>query len=85
VRKNRYYEMIIYSIVGRWRSAFIQPRMWLPRIRGLRNIIVGELIVAGLEFLSVALVPFGLAFGFGAFEHRYVVFGRGRGCAAGEK
>jgi hypothetical protein len=54
-------------------------------VRRLRNVIVGELIVAGLEFPSVNLVPFGLAFGFGPFEHRYVVFGRGYGRAAGEQ
>jgi hypothetical protein len=46
--------------------------------RRLRNVIVGELIVAGLEFPSVAFVPLGLAFGFGTFEHLYVVFGDGR-------
>ena len=62
----------------------IWPPRRLPRCCRLRNVIVGELIVADLEFPSVTLVPFGLAFGFGPFEQRYVVFGRGHGCAAGE-
>jgi hypothetical protein len=84
VIKNRYYEWLFIALLGGGDRPSSGGGRGYRVVRRLRNVIVGELIVADLEFLSVTLVPFGLAFGFRTFEHRYVVFGRGRAYAASE-